>query len=373
MDLTVIIPTYNRANKILRVLESLDNQITSGFDYAVRVMDDGSKDNTLEVLTSYTPKNYRFHWGTQENTGPGGARNRMLEAVDTELVVVIGDDIIPAPNFLEAHRNAHLMAKDEKLAVLGLTAWDRAAPVTTVMEHIDGMGAQQFSYFYLKDGEYYDFRHFYTSNISIRTDFIQSLDVIFRPDFVKYGFEDIEVGFRLEKKGMRILYQQSALAFHDHFYSVRGFCRRQYNVGIAAQTFVDLHPEMRKFLAFERIDKYRKQSRMPWNRYDDKHILGLFGSIEMFEENVLGLLESYENYHVQSLDKMYISIFEYFYLKGLAHAMLKKKIQNRVVSLLAQDILWPSVKNFLFEANRGDFPVPAEANEYFKSTPVLGH
>lgn len=366
MDLTVIIPTYNRSNKILRVLEALDNQVSNGFIYTVRVMDDGSKDNTLEVLAAYKPKNYKYFWGTQKNTGAGGARNKLLTEVDSELVVIIGDDTIPANNFLQAHRSAHLAAQDNKLAVLGLTVWDKSEPITTVMSHIDGIGAQQFSYFYFKDGEYYDFRHFYTSNISIRTNFIRSLSPIFRHDFVKYGFEDIEAGLRLEKKGMRIMHIKDALAFHDHFYSVRGFCKRQFNVGIAAQTFADLHPEVRKILAFERIDKYKRRSFMPWIGNENRRFQASFGSCDLLEDEVLSMLEAYETFQVQPLDVMYIALFNYFYFKGLAHATLEEKTRNRVMPLIARDILLPSVKQFYFEAKNGAFPIPAEAGEYFK-------
>jgi GT2 family glycosyltransferase len=77
------------------------------------------------------------------------------------------------------------------------------------MKHIDGIGAQQFSYYYMRSGREYDFRHFYTCNISVKTSFFKALPSRwFDPDFYLYGYEDVEVGYRLAQNGMRIVYQE---------------------------------------------------------------------------------------------------------------------------------------------------------------------
>ena len=357
--MTVIIPTFNRSAKIAGVLQALDDQIAQDFRYVVRVMDDGSTDDTAQVLSQFRPNNYEFHWQKQANTGQGGARNKLLAETDTELVVIIGDDITPSPRFLEFHRNAHLASNDTKLSVLGLTSWDKRAPVNTVMAHIDGIGAQQFSYFYLKDGEYYDYRHFYTSNISTRTAFIRSLGEIFRHNFKGYGFEDIEVGLRLEKMGGRILLNRNAIAFHDHFYSVRGFCRRQFNVGLAAQTFIDLHPEVRNVLGVKKLDSILRKTLLPSTRSANRHFIANVESIEKLEETAFRLLETYESVHLNSLDAVYIAIFTYFYYKGLAEVRKSWLISETRIAL-AREMLLPAIENFLRLLEDEAVPVPPE-------------
>lgn len=366
MDLTVIIPTYNRASKILQVLNLLDTQDADEFSYAVHVMNDGSTDGTEEVLKSYRPRNYSFKWGSQKNAGAGAARNRLLQWVETDLVVIIGDDITPVSDFLKTHRDTHILSNNKKLAVLGKTVWHPQTPITTVMSHIDGVGAQQFSYHYLKNGEYYDYRHFYTSNISIRTDFIRSLGTIFRPEFPGAAFEDIELGYRLEKEGMRILYKEDALAFHDHFYSVRGFCRRQFNCGIAAKVFVGMHPEVGRILSLPRFKSLRRQAFVPWNHYANQRFLSLFGSIETFEEKILRILSAYESLNIGPLlDEMYINLFNYYYFKGITHANLEGWLRESVINIMARKILWPSFNKFVYEAMKGSIPFPQEEVDDF--------
>jgi glycosyltransferase involved in cell wall biosynthesis len=359
MDITVIIPTYNRSYKILHVLRALDNQKHEDFNYVVRVMDDGSTDNTKDILASFEPKNYKFYWYTQQNTGPGEARNKLISTVDTELVLITGDDIVPTYNFLDVHHKTHLIKADEKLAVLGYTSWFTEAPITTVMKHIDGMGAQQFSYFYLKDNQYYDYRHFYTSNISIRTNFIKSLNVIFKSEFTNAAFEDIEAGLRLEKMGMKILYNKSAVAYHDHFYSARAFCRRQYNVGLAAKVIVGFHPEMANIIGFDEIDKFKKIAISKEGKKINFEFNNLLQSSICLEEHVLRLVSSYESKYVYPLDDMYLELFKYFYYKGIVSAEYDDNLDQINITLIRL-ILWPATQNFYKKLVENEIVIPKE-------------
>jgi glycosyltransferase involved in cell wall biosynthesis len=329
-------------------------------------MDDGSTDNTKEVLASFKPKNYKFFWGSQENSGPGQARNKLISVTDTELILITGDDIVPTHNFLDVHQKTHLRGRDERLAVLGYTAWFEETQTTTVMKHIDGMGAQQFSYFYLKDNEYYDYRHFYTSNISIRTNFIKSLGVIFKSEFTNAAFEDIEAGLRLEKMGMKILYNKNAIAYHDHFYSVRAFCRRQYNVGLAAKVIVGFHAEMARLIGFPEIEKIKKITISKEGKNLNDEFKKNLRTISSIEEHILRLVSAYEGKNIYPLDGMYLELFKYFYYKGIVNSD-EDQGNDEINTTLLRLILWPATLNFYQALEMHKIPIPHEEYEEYVS------
>ena len=87
--ISVIIPTYNRANYITKAINSVLSQ--SYKDYEIIVVDDGSTDNTCQIIKNYNTKiTYIF----QENKGPSAARNLgILHANGKYISFLDSDDI----------------------------------------------------------------------------------------------------------------------------------------------------------------------------------------------------------------------------------------------------------------------------------------
>jgi glycosyltransferase involved in cell wall biosynthesis len=89
--LTIFTPTYNRAYCLKNCYESLLYQTRN--DFVWLVIDDGSTDNTRELVNSWIIENkieIRYHW--QENQGMHGAHNTAYELITTELNVCIDSD-----------------------------------------------------------------------------------------------------------------------------------------------------------------------------------------------------------------------------------------------------------------------------------------
>jgi len=80
---SVIIPTYNCARYIPEAIESVLNQTYK--DFEIIVVDDGSTDNTKEVLNRYIIENL-IKYIYQNNQGPGAARNTGIKAAKGEYV-----------------------------------------------------------------------------------------------------------------------------------------------------------------------------------------------------------------------------------------------------------------------------------------------
>lgn len=239
--LSIIIPTYNRADKLDTCLSRLHQQDISKELYEIWVVDDGSQDETQKVLTKWLAKSSILHTLKQENAGQGAARNLALEKVQGQLVLFLGDDIFAAPNFLEEHLEFHKQHPNIKQACLGLTLWE--PPTNDFMEWLTN-GGPQFAYHKLTPKKPVSFFYFYTSNISLKKALIH--DFRFDLDFKGYGWEDTELGYRLTKESqMQIIYWPAAVATHDHKMEASSLPGKMEQIGRNAKIFQEKYPELR--------------------------------------------------------------------------------------------------------------------------------
>ncbi len=100
MDMfSVVIPAYNRANTIERAINSVLHQTYQ--DFEVIVVDDGSKDNTAEIVRDLASKDHRIRYIHQENQGAQVARNRGIMEAQYEWIAFLDSDDEWLPKKLE--------------------------------------------------------------------------------------------------------------------------------------------------------------------------------------------------------------------------------------------------------------------------------
>lgn len=96
MNVSIIIPNYNHTRFVRQAIESALNQTIRPQE--IIIVDDGSTDNSREVVTSYGDK---VHYIWQENQGLAGARNTGIKAAESEYVGLLDADDIWLPEYLE--------------------------------------------------------------------------------------------------------------------------------------------------------------------------------------------------------------------------------------------------------------------------------
>lgn len=244
---SVVIPTYNRLDMLVRVLDALDTQIDAP-PFETIVVNDGSTDDTERVMSQRKGIAFR----TQANAGPGRARNHGVSLAKGKFVVFIGDDTVPEPRFLAEHARVHRESNDDPLvAGLGYTGWPRSERVTAFMDYINDYGLQ-FGYKLIRDGDVVPFNFFYTSNISIDREVLAAHP--FDTTFPSAAWEDIELAYRLNERGLQIRYNARAVTRHYHPMNVDSFARRQYTVGKSGAIFYQKHPELGHFLGVHELE-----------------------------------------------------------------------------------------------------------------------
>jgi len=241
----VVIPTYNRVNTLLRCLSCLEAQTYKEFE--VVIVDDGSTDDTLAQVERFKVRAlFPLRYIRQRNSGAARARNIAIAQSGAELTVLIGDDILTLPDFMERHIEFHVEHPGESVVAIGLTRWCKdSQTVTSFMRWLDADGIQ-FGFGSLLAGRKPDWHDFYTSNMSFKTSYLQAHP--FDETFPGAGYEDLELGLRLKRRhDLQLFFLPGALAEHLHPTDFIRSCRRMQDVGASAFIFKQRWPEFGEF------------------------------------------------------------------------------------------------------------------------------
>lgn len=323
MQVSIIIAVYNRGPLLSDLLDhwrKVDE--ATKYEYELIFSDDESSDNSISILRECTDLPIRVL--ANPHGGAAKARNHAYQYATGEIVIFTGDDIFPTANFINEHYESYLKY-GENFATLGCIDWREGIQMNHLMKHITDIGCEQFGFVGMRPYEIVDFRHFYTSNVSVSRKKLQQLDQLFDTTFKKYGFEDVELGYRLHKVGVQIIYNPVALGFHDHIYdSVVKFCRRQHSAGEELNTFKRLHPELSlneiKFDIdefYERYTDYASESKLV-DFVGDGGRLTIY-VMTQFTKVFERLLKKKNSYKIKKIcSKFYSIIFSYYMYLGLA-------------------------------------------------------
>ncbi len=112
--MTIVTPTYNRAYILMRLYESIKNQHSSDFDWLI--IDDGSKDNTREVVEGFIAENIiPIRYLYKENGGKHSALNVAFREVQSELLFIVDSDDVLTPDAVETILNDWEAVRDKNL------------------------------------------------------------------------------------------------------------------------------------------------------------------------------------------------------------------------------------------------------------------
>ncbi len=118
--ISIVVPAYNAAGVIERCIDSVLRQTYP--DFELLIIDDGSTDETAEIVAAKAAQDARIHLIRQENAGVSSARNTGIAAASGELLCFIDSDDTVSANYLET---LHTLYSPGVLPVIDVVRSDR--------------------------------------------------------------------------------------------------------------------------------------------------------------------------------------------------------------------------------------------------------
>jgi GT2 family glycosyltransferase len=237
---SIIIPTHNGGDTFRDNLQVLLAQISEMPENSLEIIiiDSASDpafsleglEGPIELISSTT------------DLGRAAARNRGIDISRGERILFLDDDIEPGVDFLLHHVKAAQLYPKE--TILG--------QVTMENPRCMDMAWDTSAYFpELKDGEKYNFIKFITANLSVPGDEIRKSGG-FDTSFTGWGYEDLELGWRLEKNaGIALRYYKEAVGIHRHQRSLEHYLQNFEEKGVNALRLYLLHPGIKDEIKLE--------------------------------------------------------------------------------------------------------------------------
>jgi glycosyltransferase involved in cell wall biosynthesis len=250
---SVVIPTKNRSELLAVAVERIESQTVSREQYEVIVIDNDSSDETRTVLEQKAKTYRNFRFGVQEKPGAAATRNAGLRLANEDLILFIDDDIQAEPSLVEAHLDSH--RKNPNASVIGALSMPWGDTTEPFLRYLRD---RRILNPYTPSKGPIDFSYYHTGNVSTPTQMLLNVGG-FDENFKIYGMEDIELGYRLEKAGCRMVFAPDARGVHYSFPRYSNFIERSEQAGYSLGHLIRLHPELKnRFVESCRVASHLK-------------------------------------------------------------------------------------------------------------------
>ncbi|MBD5534764.1 MAG: glycosyltransferase [Lachnospiraceae bacterium] len=250
MKASLVIPTYNKLGRLKLVLESLKYQNEDTDNYEVLLIDDGSDDGTWEYLERLKVP-FDLQVIRQNNSGRASARNTGLRNANYNIIIFSDDDMILSSDFIQNHIKCH-SGKNHvvhgRIMNLPFTKFFKDPTEGTFMDGLDirasfskGLASKRISCEMIrpevfdenitKKGKVTALESFIKmaiqqyigmidwlscvgGNFSANKSTLEEVNGFDEKFGLNWGCEDIELGYRLMKKGYSFYYAEDAVNYH---------------------------------------------------------------------------------------------------------------------------------------------------------------
>ena len=238
MKISVVIPTHNKVGLLKRTLDALvDQELGPQGDWEIVVVNDGSSDGTAAFLAQRSDSSQvpLVVVTPPSNVGRAKARNLGARTAQGNWILFLDDDIVAPPGLLSAHLD--LLENNPGCGTIGYAVTEPGLIDAPHFYYLDSRGVAR-----LAPGPVPG-RFFVTQNAAVpRGAFLEIGG--FDEKFSTYGFEDMEVAFRLEDQaGVRFLALTAPVPQHVHHHTLKQYLEKKVESGrLSLPHLARIHP-----------------------------------------------------------------------------------------------------------------------------------
>lgn len=243
MILSVVIPTRDKRPLLERTVAALRAQDLGGRAWEIIVVDDGSRDDTAAALArlAAAPGAPLRVVAPPRNVGRAAARNLGWRQATGRWVLFLDDDILAPPGLLAAH--LAILGTSDRAGTIGPAVTDPAIVDAAHFHYLDTRGVAK-----LGAGPAPG-RYFVTQNAAVPREALAAVGG-FDEGFSAYGFEDMDLGFKLEDWGVRFQVLAAPVPRHIHHHTLAEYLAKKrvcgrHSLREIAQRHPDRIAEMR--------------------------------------------------------------------------------------------------------------------------------
>lgn len=236
MQVAAIIPFRGDPTILTWVLDGfLQQQLAPGTQLTIYLGADGCP---LPPIPDSPSSNIRLDARELPRLGNAAGKNLLLDVCgpDTDIILFANADTRPDPQCVQRHID-HLQTLPPGSLVLGAAPFDDTPTSPTVFDLLKSVTPMIFFYCLMAPGQWYDFRHTWTLNLSIRRADLDSLSGggaggAFSSQIFPF-YEDLDLGFRLMgQTGKKIYYDDQAIVRHRHPMTLESYLDREEMLGL---------------------------------------------------------------------------------------------------------------------------------------------
>jgi glycosyltransferase involved in cell wall biosynthesis len=234
-QIAVIVPTYNRSRLLGYTLQSIAKQDISRDIFEVVVADDGSSDDTRQVVDKYRDQmNLQYVFQRDRGYCPGSARNKGILKANSEICLFVDSGVLLDKHCLAAHIDFHQQSSTPVASIGYVYGFDQEGADQEKLEAMintddPSLSIQEFKKknfcLDVRESHYQKYQdkiedlpaswiYFWTCNVSVKRKNLLEVGMFDEQFDGNWGCEDSELAVRLQQEGLKIMLNRQATSIH---------------------------------------------------------------------------------------------------------------------------------------------------------------
>lgn len=229
-SISIIIPTFQRSKRLIKILTSINKQIDNWNFFEILICDSFSQDDTKKNIKNFISKFKlkKIRYLNIKKNNLSAKRNFGIINSSYKYLILIDDDCIPRKNFI------NFFLKDfDKIDKNTILSGVVQYPTKNInlSYYLKFRSSRHFSVKKVEKDKIIEPRHFVAMNMG----FVKSRKILrlglFNENFIGYGFEDFEFAYRVRKYGFKLKQTRASIVHDEGIPSFEGYLKKYFHLG----------------------------------------------------------------------------------------------------------------------------------------------